>query len=172
MESIGSFSSSFLLGFTVRDPGKDLIVKTFQSPKLSIYPRLPNPHPASVTMGLGTVLLGWGFSRTILSCHCFLQSLCIISMPLPKCSHTARMLKGWKFCMKPNPSKEITAKSLCTTLQTSIISETVCSSCNFCEAQCSILKMLEHIQNITQTAYFISISNIPFFYHLSFACRI
>lgn len=94
----------------------------------SYIPKPLNPHPDSASIGLGTVLLGLGSSRTVLSCHCFLQSLCIISVPLPKWPHTARMLKGWKFCMKPNPSKEMTAmtaNSLCTTLQTSIISETL-----------------------------------------------
>lgn len=75
-------------------------------------------------MGFGTVVFGLGFSRTILTCHYFLQSFCIITVSMPKWSHTARMLKGWKFCTKPNLSMEKTANSLCTPLQTSIISET------------------------------------------------
>lgn len=136
MKGVRSFPSSFPLGFTLRDSGKDLIVKTFQRPKLSscIYPRSLNPPPAPATMGLRHQAVALGFSRTILSHHCFLQSIFIISISLPKWSHTARMLKGWKFYMKPNPSKEMTANSLCTTLQTSTISETDCSRSSFCEA--------------------------------------
>lgn len=105
------FSLMFFLRLYCKRPRKrpDCQNSTESKPSSRIYPRLLNPHPPSSTTGLGTVLLGLGFSRTISPCHCFLQSLCITSVPLQKWSHTVRMLKCWKFCMKPNPSKETTA---------------------------------------------------------------